>query len=346
MSKRIVIALSGVLVVILLLGGTVLVADAAGEKKIPKGVTIGGVDVGGLTGAQARERVNRELLGEMSRPIRVVHGDRTWTLTPAAAKVQVHFDDSIDEALQLAESGNAFSRVYRRLTGQETERDLDTRATYSKASVTRLLDRVQKGVKRDPRDATVELEGATLDLTPGRSGLRLDRDRVASRVRKALLNPSVSSRVRAATIKRKPKVTTAEARKQYATVLVADRASFKLRLYKNLKLVKTYGISVGKVGNDTPAGKYEIQNKAENPAWHVPQSDWAGDLAGTVVAGNDPSNPIKARWLGIYDGVGIHGTSDDASIGTNASHGCLRMHVPDVIELYPRVPVKTPIWIV
>lgn len=346
MSKRIVIALSGVLVVILLLGGTVLVADAAGTKKIPKGVTIGGVDVGGLTGGQARERVNSELLGQMSRPIRVVSGERTWTLTPAAAKIRVHFDDSIDEALQLAESGNAFSRVYRRITGQETDRDLDTRSTYSKASVTRLLDRVEKGVQREPRDATVELEGATLDLTPGRTGLRLDRDRVASRVRKALLNPSASSRLRAATIKRQPKTTTAEARKEFGTVLVADRASFKLKLYKNLKLVKTYGISVGKVGNDTPAGRYAIQNKAENPAWHVPQSDWAGDLAGTVVAGNDPSNPIKARWLGIYDGVGIHGTSDDASIGTNASHGCLRMHVPDVIELYPRVPVNTPIWIV
>ena len=100
MSKRIVIALSGVLVVILLLGGTVLVADAAGTKKIPKGVTIGGVAVGGLTAEQARERVNRELLGQMSRPIRVVHGDRTWTLTPAAAKIRVHFDDSIDEALR------------------------------------------------------------------------------------------------------------------------------------------------------------------------------------------------------------------------------------------------------
>lgn len=346
MSKRIIIALSGVLVVILLLGGTVLVADAAGPKKIPKGVTIGGVAVGGLTGDEARDKVNRELLGQMSRPIRVVHGDRTWTLTPAAAKVRVHFDDSIDEALQLAESGNAFSRVYRRITGQETERDLDTRSTYSKAGVTRLLDRVQEGVARDPRDAKVELEGATLDLTPGRTGLKLNRDRVASRVRKALLNPSASSRLRAVTIKRQPKITTAEARKEYGTVLVADRSNFKLRLYKNLKLVKTYGISVGKVGNDTPAGKYAIQNKAENPAWHVPQSDWAGDLAGTVVAGNDPSNPIKARWLGIYDGVGIHGTSDDASIGTNASHGCLRMHVPDVIDLYPRVPVSTPIWIV
>lgn len=346
MSKRIVIALSGVLLVILLLGGTVLVADAAGPKKIPKGVTIGGVAVGGLTGDEARDKVNRELLGQMSRPIRVVHGDRTWTLTPAAAKVRVHFDDSIDEALQLAEAGNAFSRVYRRVTGQETERDLDTRSTYSKAGVTRLLDRVQKGVARDPRNATVELEGATLDLTPARTGLKLNRDRVASRVRKALLNPSAPSRLRAVTIKRQPKITTAEARKEYGTVLVADRASFKLKLYKNLKLVKTYGISVGKVGNDTPAGKYAIQNKAENPAWNVPQSDWAGDLAGTVVPGGVPENPLKARWLGIYDGVGIHGTSDDASIGTNASHGCLRMHVPDVIELYPRVPVNTPIWIV
>ena len=59
---------------------------------------------------------------------------------------------------------------------------------------------------------------------------------------------------------------------------------------------------------DTPAGLYNIANKAVDPAWHVPNSDWAGDLAGKVIPGDDPSNPIKARWLGIYDGVGIHGT--------------------------------------
>lgn len=346
MSKRILIALSGVLTLILLAGGGVLAADAAGTKKIPKGVTIGGVDVGGLTGEQARERVNRELLGRMSRPIRVVHGDRTWTLTPASAKVRLHFEESIDEAVRLGETGNAFTRVYRRVTGQQVDRDLDTRSTYSKAGLRRLLDRVQEGVARKPKDASVELVGASLELTPSRNGAKLDRDRVASRVRKALLNPSAPSRVRAATIKQKPQVTTAAVRKRYQTVLVADRASFKLKLYKNLKLVKTYGISVGKAGNDTPAGRYEIQNKAINPAWNVPNSDWAGDLAGTVVPGGVPENPLKARWLGIYDGVGIHGTADDASIGTNASHGCLRMHVPDVIDLYPRVPVKTPIWIV
>ena len=83
---------------------------------------------------------------------------------------------------------------------------------------------------------------------------------------------------------------------------------------------------------------------ASAPASTIAFAHSTGSLAGTVVPPG-PSNPIKARWLGIYDGVGIHGTSDDASIGTNASHGCLRMHVSDVIDLYPRVPVGTPIYI-
>ena len=142
-----------------------------------------------------------------------------------------------------------------------------------------------------------------------------------------------------------PKVSTAQLAKKYPAVLIVDRGTFKLTLYKNLKKAKTYGIAVGQVGLDTPAGLYTIQNKAVNPAWHVPNSAWAGDLAGKVIPGDDPSNPIKARWMGIYDGVGVHGTSDDASIGSAASHGCIRMHVPDVEELYDEVPVGAPIYI-
>jgi lipoprotein-anchoring transpeptidase ErfK/SrfK len=104
-------------------------------------------------------------------------------------------------------------------------------------------------------------------------------------------------------------------------------------------------VAVGKVGMETPEGLYEIQNKAINPAWHVPDSDWAGDLAGKVIAGDDPKNPIKARWMGIYDGAGIHGTDADDSIGSAASHGCIRMRIPEVIELYEDVPVSAPVYI-
>jgi lipoprotein-anchoring transpeptidase ErfK/SrfK len=64
-----------------------------------------------------------------------------------------------------------------------------------------------------------------------------------------------------------------------------------------------------------------------------------------VIPGGVPENPLKARWLGIYDGAGIHGTDATYSIGSNASHGCIRMLIPDVIELYDQVPVGAPVYI-
>ena len=64
-----------------------------------------------------------------------------------------------------------------------------------------------------------------------------------------------------------------------------------------------------------------------------------------MVPGGVPENPLKERWMGIFAGAGIHGTDDVGSLGTAASHGCMRMSVPDVIELYDQVPVGTPIYI-
>ncbi|MGH3032917.1 MAG: L,D-transpeptidase, partial [Gaiellaceae bacterium] len=92
-------------------------------------------------------------------------------------------------------------------------------------------------------------------------------------------------------------------------------------------------------------GLYQIETKAANPAWYVPDKPWAGDLAGKVIAPDDPKNPIKARWMGFWEGAGIHGTADEASIGTAASHGCVRMTVRDVKDLYDRVPLHTPLYI-
>lgn len=345
MHQRSVLVLTGVLAILLVACGGVLVADASTPTKIPPGVTIGGVDVGGLTPAKAKRKAETALLDQLERPVRVTHGGRRWTLTPKTAKIRVDLDAAVDEAARLGDTGNAFSRVYRTVKGEKVDREFSPSSSYSREAITALLDRVEKGVDRSPKEASVTFESGALDVTEGRVGLKLKRAAVAKAVRKALLNPSAPHRITAKTTKKQPETTTAEVKKQYGTVLVANRSTFKLTLYKNLKVSKTYGISVGKAGHDTPAGQYTIGNKDPNPAWHVPQSDWAGDLAGKVIPAGDPANPIKARWMGIYDGVGIHGTSDDASIGTNASHGCLRMHVPDVIDLFPRVPVGAPIWI-
>jgi lipoprotein-anchoring transpeptidase ErfK/SrfK len=124
------------------------------------------------------------------------------------------------------------------------------------------------------------------------------------------------------------------------------RGAFQLSLYKHLKLAKTYGIAVGRVGLETPAGLYHVQNKAINPAWTMPNSSWVAPKdRGKVIPGGTAANPLKARWIGIYAGAGIHGTDDSGSIGSAASHGCIRMRIPDVEELYPQVPVNAPVYI-
>ena len=99
---------------------------------------------------------------------------------------------------------------------------------------------------------------------------------------------------------------------------------------------------MGAAGHDTPTGLFRINTKQVNPAWHAPNRPWAGSYAGRTVPGGAPDNPLRARWLGIANGDGIHGTSEPWSIGSRASHGCIRMRVPDVIDLYRRVPVGTP----
>ncbi len=177
-----------------------------------------------------------------------------------------------------------------------------------------------------------------------RNGIAVRRAVLRQRLAQALSIPGVARRVKAPVRVAKPKVTQAQLADKYPVVLVADRTHFKLRLYKQLTLVKEYTVAVGAVGFDTPAGLYHIQNKAVDPTWTVPDSAWAGDLAGKVVPPG-PDNPLKARWMGIFDGAGIHGTDETYSLGSAASHGCLRMAVPDVIELYDQVPVGAPIYI-
>jgi lipoprotein-anchoring transpeptidase ErfK/SrfK len=141
-----------------------------------------------------------------------------------------------------------------------------------------------------------------------------------------------------------PRWWTSTLTRHYGTYILVSRETFTLRLYKNLKLAKTYRIAVGRAGLETPAGEYTINDKQINPSWHVPLSSWAGALAGRVIPPG-PDDPIKSRWLGFFDGAGIHGTVDTWSIGTAASHGCIRMTIPDVEDLYPRVPLHSPIYV-
>ncbi|MFJ5772354.1 L,D-transpeptidase [Psychrobacillus sp. NPDC093180] len=97
----------------------------------------------------------------------------------------------------------------------------------------------------------------------------------------------------------------------------------QLKLYNASVLLKTYPIAVGKILTPTPTGNYIIINKEV-----------------------DPGGPFGALWMGLSKPhYGIHGTNDPSSIGKEVSHGCIRMHNKDVLELSSMVPTSTNVYI-
>lgn len=120
-----------------------------------------------------------------------------------------------------------------------------------------------------------------------------------------------------------PRITD-EVKNDSQTRIVIDTIKKKLTFYSKT-LNKTYPVAVGKRSTPTPLGNWVIVQKAVNPG-----------------------GPFGARWMRLsvpWGGYGIHGTNRPSSIGTAASHGCIRMYNEDVIEIYPLTPIGTPVTI-
>jgi lipoprotein-anchoring transpeptidase ErfK/SrfK len=318
--------------------------DNSRDDLVSDGVKVAGVDVGGLHASTARKKLQTELAGRLNRSVRVAVAGRRFRLTPQTASLAVDVDGMVDEALARSHSGGLPGRVWRGLTGSAVEAELPPRVGYSAIAVRRFARRVKRSVDRPARDAAVHFETASLPAVESQTGLRVRYARVLRLVQGAFVQTGHARTVRVRVKVTKPKVTTAELARKYPQVITIDRGAFTLRFFKRLKLQKSYRIAVGQAGLETPAGLYHVQDKQVNPSWHVPDSAWAGDLAGRVIPPG-PDDPIKARWMGIYAGAGIHGTDDIGSLGSAASHGCIRMAIPDVEELYDKVPLQTPVYI-
>jgi len=333
------------LAALLLLGVAVGYAyDSSEKEKIADGVTVGGVDVGGMDEAEARRAVHRQLLAPLEHSLRVGYDGESWTLAGKRLKVHADLDAAVEEAMAESREGGFPGRLVRYVTGGSVDEPIAADVTYSQAAINRFVKQVADEVDREPRNASVEPSADSLEVVPAENGRKLRDNLLTRQLRAAVLNADADHTIAARTHYTEPEVTTKEVAAAYPSYLTLDRGSYTLRLWRDLKLAKTYTVAVGQEGLETPEGLYAIQEKEENPTWHVPESDWAGSLAGQDIPPG-PSNPIKARWMGIYEGAGIHGTEETYSLGSAASHGCVRMAIPDVEELYDLVEVGTPIFI-
>lgn len=344
MGRKAQIAIATAVTVLLLGALGAYLYDSSRRNTIADGVTIGGVGVGGLDASEATRAVRRGLLAPLRHSLQVSFGGRRWELPGRSLRLRADVHAAVEEAIAASREGGLPGRLLRDLTGGSVERRISPRIAYSRAAVDRFVGSVASAVDREARDATVSPGASSLAVVRARNGRRLRDGLLARQLNAAVLDANAAHHIAARVELVKPKVTAGEVAKRYPSYLTLDRATFKLRLWKHLKLARTYTVAVGQEGLETPAGLYHIQEKQVNPSWHVPNSAWAGSLAGKVIPPG-PEDPIKARWMGIFEGAGIHGTEETWSLGHAASHGCVRMSIPDVIDLYSQVEVGTPIYI-
>jgi len=285
---------------------------------VARGVTIGGLGVGGLNSEQARSAIT----WWYNRPLHFVFYGKQWSVKPSTLGSHVDADEAVREALKATPRQHIALRV----DVDETQLRRYVRALDGRLSI-------------DAEDATATLKGLRPVVQAGKPGLELNRQRTLRRlqsalavVRRPVLRPAAKTVA--------PEVT----RTTFGAVVVIYRGSNELHLYRGEKPWRTIGVATGQAIYPTPLGTWHVVDMQRNPWWRPPDSDWAKGLK-PVPPG--PGNPLGTRWMGLdASGVGMHGTPDAASIGYSASHGCIRMRIPDAEWLFDHVRVGTPVFIV
>ena len=326
--------------------GTLAWADQQSGDRIAQGVTVQGVDVGGLTPAQARARLHRKIANPAREPVVVTIDGKPHALEARQAGVSVDVAGAVQEAAGKGRSDSFVTRGLRELKGGAVDVDVPLPVEVDGEAARKFVAALGKTAIRPATDASFRVSVESVGVVEGRPGRRLaDPAALTRRVQTALRAPGSYRDLTARTEPVAPKVTAETLRRQHPTVVTVSRAGKTIRVFSGGRVTKTYKAAVGDPDHPTPTGQFSVQSMQKNPSWNVPNSEWAGDLAGKTIPGGDPDNPLVARWIGFNGSVGFHGTAEAASIGQAASHGCVRMNPADVKDLFKRVNVGTTVLV-
>jgi lipoprotein-anchoring transpeptidase ErfK/SrfK len=307
-------------------------AAAAPPERLPDGATIANVAVGGLGPVEAKRTV-QDTLGPVyeKRPIAIRVNHKDTLVMPSDAGLVIYYDWMVERAFRLAGAQKPVA-VPLKLGVKNKERDA-------------AIASVAKPYYRARRDARVRFGVTAIRRIRARLGRALDQALVLTRLENELRHPTTGRVVEGRVIRVRPAITTSSLRKRYPAYISVDRGTHTLRLFRSLRLVRTYPVAVGAAGFETPAGLRHVIYKDKNPSWTAPNRPWAYPYQGQTFPPGDPRNPLRAWFIALGDGIGIHGTSEEWTVGTSASHGCIRMHASDVDQVAKLTPVGTPVLI-
>ncbi|MHB8470460.1 MAG: L,D-transpeptidase family protein [Gaiellaceae bacterium] len=285
---------------------------------VAAGVVLGGVRVGGL----AADAATRAVLAQFDRPLVLRIGARKVTVSPGRLGMSVPAGAAVAKALTVAANTR-----------------LGLRASFDRQLVSSYVDGLARRYDRAPVNSRLLLREQKPFVTKALPGRRIHKEPTVAALSAELVNGTRAPiAVPATTLT--PTLTVAS----IGPVIVIERASNRLALYAAGRLVRRFPVATGQSIYPTPLGHFQIVVKDKNPWWYPPTQDaWAKGLK-PVPPG--PGNPLGTRWMGLDSpGVGIHGTDEPTSIGYSASHGCIRMQVPDAEWLFDHVNVGTQVFI-
>jgi hypothetical protein len=302
-----------------------VVAAPAGAQDpvVAAGVTVAGVDLSGMTSAQA----TAALQAFAAEPLTLKLKAQTLAVPASTLGGKARVARAVIAALA-APAGTAL-RLEVAVTDWRLTAWIKRRAT--------LFD-------RKPVSTRARLVGVVPRLTAARTGRVLVRRHARVRLLGAIRNHRRDTVLLPVNTIR-PAVTPA----RFGPAVVIRRGSKRLTLFRGsgpgpMRAVASFPIATGMAAYPTPLGSFRIVTKQRNPWWYPPSAGWA---SGAKPIPPGPGNPLGTRWMGLNVGaVGIHGTPDAASIGYSASHGCIRMRIPSAEWLFERVRIGTPVFIV
>jgi lipoprotein-anchoring transpeptidase ErfK/SrfK len=341
---RLSVVLTVTSVLVLGLTGAALAGYRYEQNRVTRilpGVRIAGIEVGGMTRSQASRVLAEPISSMLNRPIDVTVAGKTWNLTARELGMDVDGSAAVDQALGLSESYSWTSRLYRRLMNKPLSRTFDLVVSYDDRPIESFVKAAGGQIREEPRDAFLDFAEGRLITQRSKAGraLRVGASREAL---KAALREGASS-VDLMTRRLPPKISD----KKLGKTIIIRISQNKLYLYDGLKVQRKYSVATGQLGQyPTPMGHWEVISKRINPTWVNPAKDtWGRDEPDFIPPG--PDNPLGTRALDLdAPGIRIHGTPADYSIGSYASHGCIRMHIPQSEELFNLVDVGTPVIIV
>jgi lipoprotein-anchoring transpeptidase ErfK/SrfK len=322
-----------------------VVSDYATRDIVAKGAALVGHDLTGMTPAQVRATIDEYVSTPVMRPLTVAGDDKTWVLDPKGI-VTVDTDAMTAEAYSPSRNATLVERLIGRVTDKPLPVDVKPVYSVDTSTLAGWVKQRATDVDRPPVNAKRDVVGHGIHITPAVYGATVEQTRAVDQISHVLTSDAARSSASKVASLAITVVTPSVVASSFGNAIVVSLSECRIRLFSGDQLVKEYPCAPGQPAWPTPKGDFKIVNKQANAPWINPNSAWSASMPPMIPGG--PGNPMGDRKIAInVPGVFMHGIprSEYGSIGSHASHGCMRMMPSAVHDLYGRVNIGDPVFI-